>query len=100
MTRTLRVHADASEELAEAVQWYEARCRGLGREFFDTVVQAIEGLPANPEIGTPLSADRRTRRLLLARFPYAIVYRLSPSEMIIVAVAHAKRRPGYWRRRR
>jgi toxin ParE1/3/4 len=100
VTRTLRVHADASEELAEAVQWYEARRRGLGRELFDAVVESVESLQTTPEMGTPLSADRRTRRLLLPRFPYQIIYRLASSEIIVVAVAHTKRRPGYWRRRR
>jgi plasmid stabilization system protein ParE len=97
---TLRVHADASEELAEAVKWYEARRVGLGRELFDAVTDCVETLQATPEIGSPLSADRRTRRLLLPRFPYHVVYRVLPSEIIVVAVAHAKRRPGYWRRRR
>ena len=100
MTRTLRIHADASEELAEAVEWYEARRRGLGRELFEAVVESIESLPTTAGTGTPLSADRRTRRLLLPRFPYQIVYRLAPAEIIVVAVAHTRRRPGYWRRRR
>lgn len=100
MTRTLRIHADASEELAEAVEWYEARRRGLGRELFEAVVESIESLPTTAEMGTPLSADRRTRRLLLPRFPYQIVYRSAPAEIIVVAVAHTNRRPGYWRRRR
>jgi plasmid stabilization system protein ParE len=100
VTRTLRVHTDASEELAEAVQWYEARRRGLGRELFDAVVASVESLQETPEMGAPLSADRRTRRFLLPRFPYHIVYRLTSSEIIVVAVSHTKRRPGYWRRRR
>lgn len=100
VTRTLRVHADASEELAEAVEWYEARRRGLGHELFEAVVDSIESLPTTAEMGTPLSADGRTRRVLLPRFPYQIVCRLAPSEIVVVAVAHAKRRPGFWRRRR
>jgi plasmid stabilization system protein ParE len=72
----------------------------LGRELFDAVVESVESLHTTPEIGTPLSADRCTRRLLLPRFPYHVVYRLSPAEIVVVAVAHAKRRPGYWKRRR
>lgn len=99
MIRSLRVHADAAQELAEAVQWYEARCQGLGREFFDAVVESVESLHRTPEIGTPLSVDRRTRRLVLPRFPYNVVYRLSPAEIVVVAVAHARRRPGYWKHR-
>jgi len=100
VTRSLRVLAAASDELAEAVRWYDARHVGLGREFFDAVVEAVETLQANPEMGAPISADRRTRRLLLARFPYHLFYRLAPTEIIVVAVAHTKRRPGYWKSRR
>ena len=100
MTRTLRLDADASAEFAEAVQWYEARRRGLGRELFEAVVESVERLQANPEMGTSISADGLTRRLLVARFPYQIVYRLARAEIIVVALAHTKRRPGYWKHRR
>lgn len=41
--------------------------------------------------------DPRTRRLLVGRFPYQVVYRLRATEIVIVAVAHLKRRPGYWK---
>jgi hypothetical protein len=43
--------------------------------------------------------DPMTRRILLLGFPYQIVYRLRPAEIVIVAVAHLKRRPGYWKNR-
>jgi plasmid stabilization system protein ParE len=52
-------------------------------------------IEAHPEIGAPVSRDHRTRRLLVPRFPYEVVYRLLPSEIIILAIAHLKRRPGY-----
>ena len=53
-----------------------------------------------PEIGTAVSPREDVRRSLVGRFPYQVVYRLQPNEITIVAVAHMKRRPGYWTRRR
>ena len=98
MNRVLRNLKEASEELAAAVRWYEEQRPGLGGEFFDAVVDAISFIRAHPEAGTS-SRDRRTRRVLMDRFPYQIVYRLLEDEILIVAFAHLKRRPGFWRNR-
>ena len=98
MTRTLRNLRAAREEFSAAVRWYEGQRPGLGAEFFDAVVHATSLIQAQPEIGT-LSPDHRTRRVLVQRFPYQVVYRLSVDEIVIVAIAHLKRRPGYWRNR-
>jgi plasmid stabilization system protein ParE len=99
VSRPLRSSKPASDELAEAVRWYETRRAGLGGEFFDAIAATLSAIETNPEIGTTLSADGHTRRALLARFPYQVVYRLRPTEMVIVAIAHVKRRPEYWKRR-
>ena len=99
MTRILRNLKEAREEFAAAVAWYEQQRPGLGGEFFDAVVHATDLIQAQPEIGT-LSRDHRTRRVLLQRFPYQVVYSLSENEIVIIAIAHSKRRPGYWRKRK
>ena len=99
MTRPIRTGEPASDEFSEAVRWYEARRPGLGGEFFDAVAATLSLIETNPEIGTKISADGQTRRALVARFPYQIVYRLRPTETVIVAIAHLKRRPGYWKNR-
>jgi len=99
VTRTLRNLKEAREEFAAAVRWYEEQRPGLGGEFFDAVVHATSLIQAQPEIGA-LSRDRRTRRVLVQRFPYQVIYRLSVDEIVIVAIAHLKRRPGYWRKRK
>lgn len=99
MTRALRSSQPASEELAEAVIWYEAQRTGLGAEFFDAILATLALLESHEEAGTPVGDDPRTRRLLVARFPYQVVYRLRPTEIVIVAFAHLKRRPGYWKQR-
>jgi plasmid stabilization system protein ParE len=97
VTRPVRTAEPASSELREAVRWYEARRAGLGAELFDAVAETVELIKSHPEIGEPVSADRKTRRALIPRFPYQVVYRLRPDEIVLVAVAHLKRRPGYWK---
>jgi plasmid stabilization system protein ParE len=99
VTRTVRNLRAASEEFAAATQWYEKQRPGLGAEFFDAVTETTDRIEAHSEIGTPVSPDQRTRRLLVQRFPYQVVYRLLPDEIVIIAVAHLKRRPGYWKTR-
>jgi len=98
VTRALRNLKEAREEFSAAVRWYEEQRPGLGGELFDAVVQATT-VQAQPEIGT-LSRDRRTRRVLVQRFPYQVVYRLSANEIVIVAIAHLKWNPGYWKKRK
>ena len=97
--RPIRSSQPASDEFREAVRWYEARRTGLGGEFFEAVAATLSRIENNPDIGTTISADGQTRRALVAKFPYQIVYRLRPTEIVIVAIAHLKRRPGYWKNR-
>jgi len=99
VTRLVRFGEPASDEFRDAVEWYESRRLGLGADFFDAVVTAIDAIHAHPEIGTQRSSDGKTRRVLLEKFPYQVVYRLRPEEVAIVAIAHLKRRPNYWKDR-
>jgi toxin ParE1/3/4 len=99
VTRTIRIIQEASAEFTDAVRWYEERRPGLGGEFFDAVSMTIEFVAAGPEIGAALSAGGGERRLLVPRFPYQVVYRLTSSDVVIVALAHLRRRPGYWKNR-
>ncbi len=99
MKRRVRTSEPASDELIDAIRWYEERRPGLGGDFFDAVAETVTLIEARPEIGSVSRHDPQTRRMLVPRFPYQVVYRLRPTEIIIVAVAHLKRRPGYWKRR-
>ncbi len=99
MKAPLRISAPASDEFREAVRWYEARRRGLGGEFFDTVAAIVSVIESQPEIGGAAFSDPATRRMLVSRFPYQVVYRLTPGELVVVAIAHLSRRPGYWKHR-
>ncbi len=94
-----RFLASARNELLEAIRFYEGRLKGLGAEFASHVHGAIEHLVAFPETGTPVTP--RTRRWVLPTFPYTVVYLADGREpLTIIAVAHQRRRPGYWLPRR
>ena len=95
----IRTTQPASDEFGEAVRWYEARRAGLGGEFFDAVAATLSRIENTPDIGLTISAAGGTRRVLGATFPYQIVYRLRPTEIVIAAIAHLKRRPGHWKNR-
>ena len=99
MTRRARISEPASEEFADAVRWYETRRSGLGREFLDAVVATINLIERQPGIGTGNVEALNTRRVIVHRFPFQIVYQLAQAEVVIVAIAHLKRRPGYWKHR-
>jgi plasmid stabilization system protein ParE len=96
----VRFHRAASEEAEAAVRWYNERVAGLGNDFREELELAVERVAEGP-LAWPVSQyDPRTRRHLLARFPYAIVYVVGvDGGVTVAAVAHAKRRPGYWRNR-
>ena len=92
------VHPDADTELEEAAAWYEARRPGLGLEFLaavDRVVVEVGDHPFRYAEWTP-----PWRRVVLRRFPYIAFYEFDGERVVIYALAHAKRRPGYWAARR
>ena len=95
---TILFHELAQVELNNAAEEYESHHTLLGREFVATVERGLERLSAFPESGTPYVAG--TRRLVLGRFPYSVVYFRENDSIIIVAIAHHRRMPGYWSGRR
>ena len=92
-----RFHPAAEIELNEAADWYGNRRDGLGLEFLAAIREKIAGILEAPARWRPVNGSRR---VLLGRFPYAVVYReVSDDEIEIVAVAHYRRSPKYWARR-
>ncbi len=90
-------HPEAEQEFIEAAAYYERQVMGLGERFGGEVRQVIERLLEYPELGSPINED--LRRLVLPRFPYVLIYSVTSDLLRVVAVAHAHRRPGYWRTR-
>ncbi len=91
-------HPEAEAELEDASLFYESRMPGLGKSFAAEVERTIVLIREYPDAGSPTALPRR--RVLVARFPYSVVYRRDPDAIVIVAVAHQRRRPSYWRRRK
>jgi plasmid stabilization system protein ParE len=90
-------HPDADAELEGAIQFYETRVRGLGRSFLAEVERTIFLIRHFPDAGKPEALG--CRRVVVARFPYSVVYRHAQDRILVLAIAHQRRRPGYWRRR-
>ena len=90
----VRLHPDARAELRQARVWYFERSPLSAVAFAHEVEHAASRIREAPE-RNPL-AEHGTRKFVLQRFPFNIFYRARDNEIVIVAVAHQKRRPGYW----
>jgi plasmid stabilization system protein ParE len=93
----LEIAVGAVEEGLEAVRWYESRSVKAARSFRLEIRLAFDRIRDSP-LSWP-HYHWGTRRLLLRRFPYQVVYRIKPDHVLVVAIAHTKQRPGYWRER-
>jgi toxin ParE1/3/4 len=96
----LKLHPDAEEELFHDAAWYDDRRMGLGDEFleyiygwFDVVLESLEAWPCWP--ATPDGVTPKIRRVVVDRFPYSIGYQAFVDHVLILAVAHCRRRPLY-----
>jgi len=92
------IHSQARVELGQAVSFYEQQNPGLGLDLLIAVERAIGAIQQNPQLGAPYKATE-FRCYVVRRFPYIVFYRDLTEAIWIVAVAHQKRRPDYWRRR-
>ena len=87
----------AEEEFAEAVDYYNDQSKGLGFEFAAEVKHTLERIIEFPNAWSPLS--RRSRRCLLNRFPFGIIYQIRPDNILIVALMNLQREPNSWKKR-
>lgn len=90
----IRFYKAAEREFDEAVEYYERQVPGLGQRYREAVREALERIKQFPEAYAPLG--KRTRRCLVAKFPYGIIYKHAKNEIVVVAVAPLHRRPEYW----
>jgi toxin ParE1/3/4 len=86
------------EELDAAASYLNERSAGLGAELLDDVERTASLAREFPGIGRPI--DPIHRQIPLQRFSYYLAYRVHVDVVLVVAVAHKRRRPGYWRSRR
>jgi toxin ParE1/3/4 len=93
------LQAEAKTELRKVRRWYESRQSGLGDELLAEILQALERIERDNLIGIQYE-DTRYRFYRLHRFPYVIYYECLPTRVRVVAIAHERRRPNYWRKRK
>jgi toxin ParE1/3/4 len=94
----VRLLPAARKELDGAIDYHEAARPGYGIAFLQEYEYAVQRVAADPDSFANIKRDYRS--ISLRVFPYSLVYRReSDSEVVIVAVSHAKRRSGYWWRR-
>jgi toxin ParE1/3/4 len=93
------IHDKAKQELDQSIGYYEQQKRGLGLDFLSEVENALEKIKINPNIGLPYKI-KEIRRYVMRRFPYSIFYTEFAGFIWIVAIAHAKRKPDYWKKRK
>ena len=92
--REVDFHEEAAIEFKEAFLWYLERNTAIAVVFADELTRSVQIIAEAPERWPAHAAG--TRKFLMRRFPFVIVYRESGDVIQILAVAHAKRRPGYW----
>jgi toxin ParE1/3/4 len=97
VTLRLELRPGVAEELAEAVAYYESERVGLGERLLNAVEATFIEISSAPDLGPPCEWDGSIRRQFVRRFPYVVFYRASEEVVTVFAVAHGKRRPGYWR---
>ena len=90
-------HPDAWREMLEAALYYDEKRTGFGDHFLDAVEAANQRIRDFPLLGN--SYAHGTRRWLLKKFPYQIVYREKVDCLQVVAVSHFRRKPNYWAKR-
>ena len=88
---------EAEAELLEAAGFYEGQRPGLGARFIDAVARAAARTAEIPLAGAPLGGA--IRRQFVVGFPYVLIFRADRDPVRVLAVAHLRRRPGYWRDR-
>ena len=90
-------HPEALAEFRAAAEYYEQRQTGLGERFANAVEMAVAHIAAAPESLRIIEDD--VRRCLTKVFPYAVLYSIESDHVLILAVMHCRREPGFWRNR-
>ena len=93
----LEFHSEALDEYEDAARYYAGCQVGLELRFITSVESALRQIADDPNRSRFLVED--VRRCLVRIFPYAILYTIEPDNVVIIAVMHCSREPGYWRHR-
>jgi plasmid stabilization system protein ParE len=90
----IRYHEAAEDELLNEIGYLELRANGLGRRFFEEIRRSEKLISQFPESAEEIRPGIRKR--ILRKFRYSLIYSIEEEGVLILAVAHHSRRPGYW----
>jgi len=88
-------HPGASEDYDAAYAWYHSHGIGIANDFEREIERCLRLIEENPLRWPKYDAQRR--RMVVRKFPYCIIYEIIDGQIIVIAVAHGRRRPYYWR---
>lgn len=88
-------------EVARAAKWYELQREGLGEAFLEAIDRTVAAIVIRPRPFALWRGSRVARSAVVKRFPYVDIFTLRNTETVrVLAFAHTRRRPGYWKERR
>ncbi len=88
------ISSAAERDYAEALSWYAGRSIQAAEHFEDEFQRTLDAIASDPQRFP--HCDSRHRYCLMHRYPFQVIYRLRDDEVLVIAVAHAKRKPAYW----
>ena len=91
------LHPQAKEELEQTILFYKKQQAGLEKRFIEAAEDSINRVCRNPLLYRKIDNARKCR---LLHFPYAIVFRIKPAQIEIIAVMHLRKQPNYWQSRK
>jgi toxin ParE1/3/4 len=91
-----RFHPEARLEVRAAAAWYRERSREAARGFVAVIDEGIQAVREHPGAWPTWRGREDVRRRSVRRFPYSIIYAVEGDAVVILAIAHHRRRPGYW----
>jgi toxin ParE1/3/4 len=97
VSRPVRLRDEAEQDVTLAASWYEEQRLGLGQEFLDELLATLAAISEHP--GAYPVLHRGVRRALMRRFPFGVFFRMTASDIVVVAVFHGSRHPRGWRGR-
>jgi plasmid stabilization system protein ParE len=95
-SKPVRFHPDAEQEYLASLAWYKERSEDAALDFENQFHKAVSAIAEAPDRWPVYLTN--FRRYVVRQFPFSIVYRSLDNEVFVLAVAHAHRRPGYWRK--
>ena len=93
----IAIHADAEAEYEEPLARYRSQSEQAAAKFELALERALQSISMNPHSHPKL--DDHHRFCSLRRYPYLVIFRVDGEQIRVVAIAHSRRRPGYWSRR-